>query len=48
MKDEPLIVTESKASMKSSSKNRLLEEYQIKKKHYIKQYGYVDKDQIHE
>ena len=48
MKDEPLIVTESKASMKSSSKNRLLEEYQIKKKHYIKQYGYVDKDPIDE
>ena len=31
-----------------SSKNRLQEEYQVKKKGYIKKYGYVDKDPIEE
>ena len=50
MNKEPFIPKDSMVSVKSikSSKNRLLEEYQIKKRHYINTYGYVDKDPIEE
>ena len=51
MNKEPLLVTkDSIVSIRStkSAKNKLQEEYQIKKKQYIKKYGYVDKDPIEE
>ena len=51
MNKEPLLVTkDSLLSVKSakSIKNKLQEEYQIKKKQYINQYGYVNKDPIDE
>ena len=51
MKKEPLLQTkDSMISVKSSSsrKNRLQEEYQIKKREYINKYGYVNKDPIDE
>ena len=51
MNKEPLLVTkDSLISIKSakSTKNKLQEEYQIKKKQYINQYGYVGKDPIDE
>ena len=51
MKNEPLLVAQdSLLSVKSNSsrKNRLHEEYQIKKKQYIYKYGYENKDPIDE
>ena len=51
MKKEPLLEAKnSLISVKSSSsrKNRLQEEYQIKKKEYIKKYGFVNKDPMDE
>ena len=51
MKKEPLLqAKDSMISVKSSSsrKNRLQEEYQIKKREYINKYGYVNKDPIDE
>ena len=51
MNKEPLLVTkDSIVSIRStkSSKNKLQEEYQIKKRQYIKKYGYIDKDPIEE
>ena len=47
MNKEPFITKDSMVSIKSS-KNRLQEEYQIKKKKYIQKYGYVNKDPIDE
>ena len=47
MYKEPFVTKDSMVSVKSS-KNRLQEEYQVKKKEYIKQYGYVNKDPIDE
>ena len=49
MKNEPLLQgKDSMISVKSSSsrKNKLQEEYQIKKKEYIKKYGFVSQDPI--
>ena len=51
MKSEPLLqAKDSMISVKSSSsrKNKLQEEYQIKKKQYIKKYGFVNQDPIDE
>ena len=47
MYKEPFVTKDSMVSVRSS-KNRLQEEYQVKKKEYIKQYGYVNKDPIDE
>ena len=47
MKESLLVTKDSMVSVKSS-RSKLQEEYQIKKREYIKKYGYVDKDPIDE
>ena len=47
MYKEPFVTKDSMVSVRSS-KNKLQEEYQIKKKEYIQKYGYVNKDPIDE
>ena len=47
MNKEPLIVADSIVSTRSS-KNRLQEVYQVKKKEYIRKYGFVNQDPIEE
>ena len=48
MNKEPLLVTKDSMVSVKSSKSKLQEEYQIKKREYIRKYGFVGKDPIEE